>query len=62
MCTLTGQGMYSCGAFSSERWCGSDFDAWGNPRFINSFTPYGVPRMQVNFVSRPVHVLVFVCM
>lgn len=32
---------------SSGRTCGADYDRFGNPRFLNTFEPYGVPRMNV---------------
>ena len=44
MCTLTGQGLHQCHhdthriPESEWRWCGSDFDAKGNERFIDKKT------------------------
>lgn len=32
---------------SPENTCGSDYDAFGNPRFINTIKPYGIPRMDI---------------
>lgn len=32
---------------SSGNTCGSDYDKFGNPRFINKIEPYGIPRMDM---------------
>jgi len=48
-----GFGSYTCsrpGNFMGEenvsRTCGSNYDIFGNPRFVNSLDPFGFPRLQ----------------
>ena len=43
ICALTNIGNYQCQA---DQTCGSNFDTFGNPRLIDTNTPYGYPRMQ----------------
>jgi len=51
-CGLGGFGMNKCeGTISFEneliyRSCGSNYDAFGNPRFVDSNEPFGYPRMK----------------
>ncbi|KAL7543245.1 hypothetical protein ACHAXR_012558 [Thalassiosira sp. AJA248-18] len=48
----TGPGSYTCSRPATfmdvdiSRTCGSNYDGFGNPRFIDSLEPYGFPRMQ----------------
>uniref|UniRef100_A0A7S2F8U8 Calmodulin n=1 Tax=Florenciella parvula TaxID=236787 RepID=A0A7S2F8U8_9STRA len=47
-----GGGMFTCQeaetqiGWMNNTWCGSDYDSWGNPRFLDSDAPYGMPRNQ----------------
>jgi len=46
-----GFGSYTCssnfmGEENVSRTCGSNYDAFGNPRFVNSLDPFGFPRLQ----------------
>lgn len=58
VCSLSGKGGHKCsplyGSTSGavNRTCGSNFDRFGNPRFINTIEPYGYPRMKSgNFIE-----------
>ena len=54
ICSLSGIGLHSCPpSYSSwqtkaanNRTCGSNFDRFGNNRFLNDEIPYGFPRMK----------------
>ncbi len=52
ICSLGKGGKHKCAPIYqtdgriSERTCGSNFDSFGNPRFIDSTEPYGYPRMK----------------
>lgn len=52
ICSLTKTGLNTCSDKRSEnndiiqRTCGSNFDSFGNPRFLDTYEPYGFPRMQ----------------
>uniref|UniRef100_A0A7S2PB29 EF-hand domain-containing protein n=1 Tax=Leptocylindrus danicus TaxID=163516 RepID=A0A7S2PB29_9STRA len=52
VCNLGGVGGYACPSILAEdgkmvdRTCGSNYDDFGNARFINSMEPYGYPRME----------------
>ena len=53
ICSISGQGDHSCskpaeymGVSHPHTTCGSNYDANGNPRFINSDEPYGFQRMK----------------
>ncbi len=43
VCSLNEVGRHHC---PSDRTCGSNYDAFGNPRFIDSNQPYGYSRMK----------------
>ena len=47
VCSLNSMGRYKCPTLASEvkRTCGSNFDRFGNRRFISSNEPYGFSRM-----------------
>lgn len=51
VCSLAGTGFHTCPPFFDDfgalqnRTCGSNYDAFGNPRFENTLEPYGLPRM-----------------
>lgn len=53
---ITGPGSYTCSrpiTFMDDdtliyRTCGSNYDAFGNPRFIDSLEPFGISRMQAS--------------
>ena len=51
VCSLSGTGLHSCpsiylGSKKVNRTCGSNYDRFGNPRFMNLNDPYGHPRMK----------------
>jgi len=54
VCSATsgGFGSYTCsrtnfmGEENVSRTCGSNYDAFGNPRFVDSLDPFGFPRLQ----------------
>ena len=52
VCSLNGNGIYSCptiyppGLKEINRTCGSNYDRFGHPRFLNKNDPYGQPRMK----------------
>jgi len=45
LCTLSGTGLYKC---SQNFTCGSEYDAFGNARFISSPIPFGIDRMKAS--------------
>lgn len=58
VCSLSSKGghrctpLYQSNSESANRTCGSNFDAFGNPRFVDTIQPYGYPRMKSgNFVE-----------
>ncbi len=54
ICSATGSGHHLCSPIYNSlaeddvvnRTCGSNYDRFGNPRFINDIEPYGYPRMK----------------
>ena len=54
VCSLTGLGHHVCSPIYTtssvksaiNRTCGSNYDRFGNPRFVNDMEPYGFPRME----------------
>lgn len=52
ICSLSGKGNHHCLYLDQsthtlqERTCGSNYDRFGNPRFIDSQIPFGYPRMR----------------
>ena len=48
VCSLSGLGHHSCHTFETSeanRTCGSNYDRFGNQRFVNDLEPYGYLRM-----------------